>query len=293
MFNTINKKMKKNKMKKKSKAKFYTIFHVFIVIILFFLLDLWSVGHIENYSKIYEFKKNIRNGSYKIDKFPPTELSGIKLFDDFEKYYFNDKEHYQFDNHNTYNNYWNTNNFKYRFTSGVYLMHVISALGKEINPSDLLENDSLIKNPSSGKMIFADENNDEIKLILEHPERISLDNNKTILNICDNSRNRVLKKNNLSKSDFKRKYYKEKEEVGDGVLDILSFDYIINKKNNEILEPKKVNLSLMCGYNKSKRDIDYEFAIILSEIKAFNDFLVIVGFIETKMNVKEMIKKIK
>ena len=279
-------------MKKKSKAKFYTIFHVFIVIILFFLLDLWSVGHIENYSKIYEFKKNIRNGSYKIDKFPPTELSGIKLFDDFEKYYFNDKEHYQFDNHNTYNNYWNTNNFKYRFTSGVYLMHAITAVGKEINPSDLLENDSLIKNPSSDKFILADENNDEIKLIIEYPDLISLDNNKTILNICDNSRNQVLKKNNLSKSDFKRKYYKEEDNDGE-FFDTLSFDYTINNKNGEIIEPKKVNLSLMCGYNKSKRDIDYQFGIILSEIKAFDDFLAELGLVETKMNVKEMIKKIK
>ena len=289
MFNTINKKMKKNKIKKKSKAKFYTIFHVFIVIILFFLLDLWSVGHIENYSKIYEFKKNIRNGSYKIDKFPPTELSGIKLFDDFEKYFFNDKEHYQYLNHKTY---WKINNYKYRFTSGVYLMHAITAVGKEINPSDLLENDSLIKNPSSDKFILADENNDEIKLIIEYPDLISLDNNKTILNICDNSRNQVLKKNNLSKSDFKRKYYKEEDNDGE-FFDTLSFDYTINNKNGEIIEPKKVNLSLMCGYNKSKRDIDYQFGIILSEIKAFDDFLAELGLVETKMNVKEMIKKIK
>ena len=267
------------KIKKKSKAKFYTIFHVFIVIILFFLLDFNSVGNIENYLEIYKFKKNIRNGSYKIDKFPPTELSGIKLFDDFEKYYFNDKEHYQFDNHNTYNTYWNTNNFKYRFTSGVYLMHVISALGKETNPSNLFENDSLIKNPSSGKMIFADENNDEIKLILEHPERISLNNNKTILNICDNSRNQVLKKNNLSKSDFKRKYYKFKNDDHE-FMDVLSFDYIINKKNDKILEPRKVNLSLICNYDKSKWGIEYTFAIFLSEIKAFDDFFVEWGYIE-------------
>ena len=48
-------------------------------------------------------------------------------------------------------------------------------------------------------MIFADENNDKIKLIILFPEEIDLDNNKTILNICDNSRNQVLKKNNLSK----------------------------------------------------------------------------------------------
>ena len=284
------KKMKNNKMKKKSKTKFYTIFHVVFVIILFFLLDLSSVGNIENYLEIYKFKKNIRNGNFKIDKFPPTELSGIKLFDDFEKYYFNDKEHYQYLNHGTY---WKMNNHKYRFVNRSYLMHAIEGLGKDINPSDLFENDSLIKNLSSDKMIFADENNDVIKLIIEFPDLISLDNNKTILNICDNSRNQVLKKNNLSKSDFKRKYYKPKDKDYDDFMDVLSFDYIINIKNDEILEPKKVNLSLVCGYNKSKRDIDYQFGIFLSEIKAFNDFLAEVGLIETKMNLKEMIKKIK
>ena len=102
-----------------------------------------------------------------------------------------------------------------------------------------------------------------------------------------------MKKNNLSKSDFKRKYYKAKDKNYDDFMDVLSFDYIINIKNDEILEPKKVNLSLVCGYNKSKRDIDYQFGIFLSETKAFNDFLAEVGLIETKMNLKEMIKKIK
>ena len=285
------KKMKNNKMKKKSKTKFYTIFHVVFVIILFFLLDLSSVGNIENYLEIYKFKKNIRNGNYKIDKFPPTELSGIKLFDDFEKYFFNDKEHYQYSNHETY---LKINNYKYRVVQSTSLMSVINRLGKDINPSNLFENDSLIKDiPFLDKLIFADENNDKIKLIILFYDEIRLDNNKIILNICDNSRNQVLKKNNLSKSDFKRKYYKPKDKDYDDFMDVLSFDYIINIKNDEILEPKKVNLSLVCGYNKSKRDIDYQFGIFLSEIKAFNDFLAEVGLIETKMNLKEMIKKIK
>ena len=245
------------KKKKKSKAKFYTIFHVFIVIILFFLLDLSSVGNIENYLEIYEFKKNIRNGSYKINKFPPTELSGIKLFDDFEKYFFNDKEHYQFFNHKTY---WKINNYKYRVAQSISLMSMIVRLGKDINPSNLFENDSLIKNLSSDKIIFADEYSDKIKLIIEHTvDFINLDNNKIILNICDNSRNQVLKKNNLLKSDFKRKYYKTKDD--DNFSDILSFDYTINNKNGEILEPKKVNLSLICSYDKSKSGIRYEFGM--------------------------------
>lgn len=281
--------MKNNKIKKKSKAKFYTIFHVVFVIILFFLLDLSSVGNIENYLEIYKFKKNIRNGNYKIDKFPPTELSGIKLFDDFEKYFFTDKEHYQYANHKSY---WKINNYKYRVAQSISLMSMINQLGKDINPSNLFENDSLIKDIQFlDKLILADENNDKIKLIILFPEEIDLDNNKIILNICDNSRNQVLKKNNLSKSDFKRKYYKAKDD--DEFMDVLSFDYIINIKNDEILEPKKVNLSLICHYDKSKRDIDYQFAILLSEIKAFNDFFDEWGLIETKMNVKEMIKKIK
>ena len=281
--------MKNNKIKKKSKAKFYTIFHVVFVIILFFLLDLSSVGNIENYLEIYKFKKNIRNGNYKIDKFPPTELSGIKLFDDFEKYFFNDKEHYQYSNHETY---LKINNYKYRVVQSTSLMSVINRLGKDINPSNLFENDSLIKDiPFLDKLIFADENNDKIKLIILFYDEIRLDNNKIILNICDNSRNQVLKKNNLLKSDFKRKYYKKKDD--DEFVDILSFDYIINNKNGEILEPKKVNLSLACYYEKYATRINYEFSIVLSEVKAFNDLNTEFGLIETKMNVKEMIKKIK
>ncbi len=76
--------MKKNKTKSKSAA--YPLLQVFIVIVIFLLIEFWSVGSFENYKKMSEFKNGLLSKDFKFKQFPPNELFGVKLYDDFEKY---------------------------------------------------------------------------------------------------------------------------------------------------------------------------------------------------------------
>jgi len=79
--------MKKvTKVKNNRKPYIYTAINISVVIIIFAILNLWSVGDFENYKKISEFRNGLLSKDFKFKQFPLNELLGVKLYDNFEKY---------------------------------------------------------------------------------------------------------------------------------------------------------------------------------------------------------------
>ena len=74
------------KKKTKSESAAYPLLQVFIVIVIFLLIDFWSVGSFENYKKMSDFRSKILSDDIKLNKFPSDELFGIKLFDKIDNY---------------------------------------------------------------------------------------------------------------------------------------------------------------------------------------------------------------
>jgi hypothetical protein len=231
--------MKKNKTKSKSAA--YPLLQVFIVIVIFLLIEFWSVGSFENYKKMSEFKNGLLSKDFKFKQFPPNELFGIKLYDDFEKYLFVNKDKFKLRD-------LNNNKYYYEFDATRSGKNRI----KHINPLpgyfDEIE-------------IYAKENGEIVGIIGGFDT--SLYNNHNLLNVCTKTRNSFLKKHNLSKLNFKNEYYLE---TGDEFYDFKNFDLLI--KNNN------ARFSIVCGYDINRRSNEYIVIFFLYDINLWKDLII-------------------
>ena len=228
-------------MKKiKSKSTAYPLLQVFIVIVIFLLINFWSVGRFENYKKISEFKNGLLSKDFKFKQFPPNELFGIKLYDDFEKYLFVNKDKFKLRD-------LNNNKYYYEFDATRSGKNRI----KHINPLpgyfDEIE-------------IYAKENGEIVGIIGGFDT--SLYNNHNLLNVCTKTRNSFLKKHNLSKLNFKNEYYLE---TGDEFYDFKNFDLLI--KNNN------ARFSIICGSNINISSINYLIVFFLHDVNLWNDMV--------------------
>ncbi len=68
------------------KPYIYTAINISVVVIIFAILNLWSVGDFKNYKKISEFRNGLLSKDFRFKQFPPKEFLDIKLYDNFEKY---------------------------------------------------------------------------------------------------------------------------------------------------------------------------------------------------------------
>ena len=233
-------------MKKKSKSAAYPLLQVFIVIVIFLLIDFWSVGSFENYKKMSDFRSKILSDDIKLNKFPSDELFGIKLFDKIDNYLLE----------GTKISVENANNKKY-----LEISHSKSSNAKykfKIEVSSLDEH-----------IVVASEDR-RIKMIIgADDDMLRLKGNNNFSNICTNSRNAFLKKHNLPKSSFIREFYHDSvkgaqpKEFYDDFFDFLSIDYAVNNKNVELSKSEKVRLSIACLYDIDQNQIEYGFALLL------------------------------
>jgi hypothetical protein len=227
-------------MKKiKSKSTAYPLLQVFIVIVIFLSLNLWSIGDFENYKKISEFKNGLLSKDFKFKQFPPNEFFGVKLYDDFEKYLLVNKSEIDVDE---------INNSKY--------YDIREKEIKSINPLPEYFDDT---------KVIANENG-EIVGILTGVD-ITLYNNNNFLNFCTKTRNSFLKQHNLSRLNFNKEYYVEDEkEYYDESYDFKNFDLQINNNN--------ARFSIVCGYDINQSSIKYMIILFLYDINFWKDIMI-------------------
>ena len=257
--------MKKNKIKKKSKAKFYTIFHVFIVIILFFLLDLWSVGDFKNYKKMSDFRSDILESDIKFDEFPPRKLFGVKLYDDIKKYTLKDTEAKEIE-------------INGKIYTGFYYDTKNDSLKKRFKVK--------VTPPFEEYGVMARENG-EVVLIVSAIEDMKLENNNNFLKVCTNTRDTFLKNQNFLKSDFERRYFKETAFFHD----FLSTDYTVDKKIGELSKSEKARFSIVCEYKINQSSIDYRFIVVLSDIDMIENAFIKENMVEINIIPNDLIRK--
>ena len=220
--------------KNKSKSTAYPLLQVFIVIVIFLSLNLWSVGDFENYKKISEFRNGLLSKDFKFKQFPPKEFLGVKLYDDFEKYLLVSKDELKLRD---------VNNNKYYFIS------------KNIKfPNPLPE--YFDKNG-----IIANENGEIVGILARFD--ITLNNNNNFLNFCTKTRNSFLKQHNLSKLNFKNEYYSKGDDEFD---DFKNFDLQINNNN--------ARFSIVCGYDIDRSSIEYIIFFLLYDINYWKDVMI-------------------
>jgi len=246
--------------KNNRKSYIYTAINISVVVIIFAILNLWSIGDFENYKKISGFKSKILSDDIKFNKSPPTELFGIKLFGDIdnhllEKTRIHDEK---------------ANNKKF-----VYIEHDTESSSKRRKFK--------IETSSSFQEYFASAGEDrKINVIFAMTDPfIELKGNKNFSKACSDARNKFLKRNNLKKTDFKNKFYIDSHKgatsksIHDSFADLLSIDYIVNKNNDGVLKAEKVRLSIVCIYEINLKSIEYGFALMLYSVEAFQDLFVI------------------
>jgi hypothetical protein len=224
-------------MKKiKSKSTAYPLLQVFIVIVIFLLINFWSVGRFENYKKMSEFKNGLLSKNFKFKQFPPNEFLGVKLYDDFEKYLLVNKNEIRVNEVNN-TKYYEIKKKQIKFTNP--------------HPEFLDNNIAFIAN-ENGKIegIFA-------------VHEIKLKNNNNFLNFCTKARNSFLRQHNLSKLNFKNEYFYT--EDGEEFFDSINFDLLI--KNNN------ARFSIICGSNINISSINYLIVFFLHDVNLWNDMV--------------------
>jgi len=217
------------------KPYIYTAINISVVVIIFAILNLWSIGDFENYKKISKFKSVFLSKSLNFKKSPPNELFGVKLYDNFEKYLLVNKSEIRIDEFN---------NTKY--------YEIISNSEKKIKFTNPLP--EYIEHVE-----FYVKENGEIAGI-NFGYEIRLNNNNNILNFCTKTRNSFLRQHNLSKLNFNNEYYilNDKE-----FFDFKSFDFQINNNN--------ARFSIACAYQIKEKSIDYIFILFLHDVNMWKD----------------------
>ena len=258
--------MKKNKNKSKSAA--YPLLQVFIVIVIFLLIDFWSVGSFENYKKMSGFRRAILTSDFKFKEFPPNELFGIKLFDNIEKYLLVDKEQIRKNNIN----------------NKVYLKIWQSSHSKEpklkfTNPIPL--NAEEIE-------IYAKENGEIVGILVGYELEL---NSNNFLKVCTNTRSAFLKKHNLSKLDFKNEYFKESKTYPKTFFDFKNFDFTIKSKNEEISKPQEVRFTIFCVHDIYRNNIDYAFVFFIHNLILWHDLVNEHSIVPTNKITNDLITK--
>ena len=242
------------------KSYIYTAINISVVVIIFAILNLWSIGDFENYKKISDFKSKILSDDIKFNKSPPTELFGIKLFDDIDNYLLEKTRIHDE----------KANNKKF-----VYIEHDTERSSKRSKFK--------IETSSSFQEYFASAGEDrKVNVIFAiNDPFIKLKGNKNFSKACSDARNKFLKRKNLQKKDFKNKFYIDSHKgatsksIHDSFADFLSIDYIVNKNNDGVLKSEKVRLSIVCIYEINLKSIEYGFALMLYSVEAFQDLFVI------------------
>ena len=228
--------MSQSKTKKKNqKSYMYPAIGVATIIIIFIILNFWSIGDPKNYKKISEFKSGILSKDFKFKQFPPNELLGLKLYDDFEKYLLVNKSEIKINEKNNHK-YYDIGKKNIKFT----------------NPfPEYFEDFEFVAN-EDGKLvgIFAG-------------RKISLKNNNNFLNFCTKTRNLFLKQHNLSKLNFINEYYNN--DMGD-FYDFKSYDFQIDNNSTRF--------SIICSHDINISSIDYTFFFFFYDINLFKDLMI-------------------
>ena len=220
------------------KPYIYTAINISVVVIIFAILNLWSVGDFKNYKKISEFRNGLLSKDFKFKQFPPNEFLDIKLYDDFEKYLLVNKSGIELDE---------ANNNKY--------YAIISNTEKKIKFTNPL--------PEYFEDIeFMAKENGEITGIVSG-YKIYLNNNNNFLNFCTKTRNSFLKKHNLSKLNYNNEYYYEDEHK---FYDFKNFDFKMNNNN--------ARFSIVCGYDINQSSIKYMIILFLYDINFWKDIMI-------------------
>ena len=222
--------MKKNNQK----LYIYPFVGVLLVIIIFAILSLWSIGDFENYKKISKFKDGILSKDFKFKKFPPDELFGLKLYDDFEKYLLVNKSEIRIDE---------VNNTKYY---DIY------------NPEKKIKFTNPFPEYFDEFEFYVKENGEISSLAGGH--EIRLDNNNNILNFCTKTRDSFFRQHSLTKLNFKSEYYWIDD---DGFLDFKNFDFKINNKSTRF--------QIGCFYEIKEKSIRYLFVLFLIDVSLWKD----------------------
>ena len=217
------------------KPYIYTAINISVVVIIFAILNLWSVGNFENYKKISEFRNGLLSKDFKFKQFPPNEFFGVKLYDDFEKYLLVNKSEIDVDD---------INNTKYY---------------------DIEEKQIKFANPLpeyfEETVVIANENGEIVGILTGH--EINLNNNNNFLNFCTKTRNSFLRQHNLSKLNFNNEYY---DDDNDDFYDFKNFDFQINNNN--------VRFSIVCGYDINISSIDYMIILFLFDVNLWKDLMI-------------------
>ena len=219
------------------KPYIYTAINISVVVIIFAILNLWSVGDFENYKKISEFRNGLLSKDFKFKQFPPNEFLDIKLYDNFEKYLLVNKSEISIND---------TNNYKY-----------YDIQKKEIKSTNPLPEYLLDKNIS----IIANQNDEIVGILALH--KIKLKNNNNFLNFCTKTRNSFLKKHNLSKLNYNNEYYYEDEHK---FYDFKNFDFKMNNNN--------ARFSITCGYEIKDNSIEYMLIFFLYDVNMWKDIVI-------------------
>ena len=258
--------MKKNKTKSKSAA--YPLLQVFIVIVIFLLIEFWSVGSFENYKKMSEFKNGLLSKDFKFKQFPPNELFGIKLYDDFEKYLFVNKDKFKLRD-------LNNNKYYYEFDATRSGKNRI----KHINP---------LPGYFDEIGIYAKENGEIVGILVGYELEL---NSNNFLKVCTNTRSAFLKKHNLSKLDFKNEYFKESKKYPKTFFDFKNFDFTIKSKNEEISKPQEVRFTIFCVHDIYRNNIDYAFVFFIHDPILWHDLVNEHSIVPTNKITNDLITK--
>ena len=170
-------------------------------------------------------------------QFPPNELFGVKLYDDFEKYLLVNKNEIELNE---------VNNIKY--------YEIISSVEKKIKFTNPLPE------YFEDHEFYAKENGEIAGIISGY--KIKLNNNNNFLNFCTKTRNSFLRQHNLSKLNFKDEYYIEDD---DEFLDFKNFDFQINNNN--------ARFSIVCGYQIRKNSIKYVLILFLYDVNFWKNLV--------------------
>ena len=220
--------MKKNNQK----SYIFSAIGISLVITIFVMLSLLSIGDFENYKKISKFRNGLLSQDFKLKQFPPKEFLDIKLYDDFEKYLLVNKSEIDIDD---------INNSKYY---------------------DIRDKEMKYNNPLPEYFdeinVLANENSQIVGIAAAH--EIKLMNNNNFLNFCKKTRNSFLKQHNLSKLNFKNKYYYRQKSY---FYDFKDFDLQINNNN--------ARFSIVCGYDINSNSIDYMIIFLLYDVNFWKD----------------------
>ena len=220
-------------MKKNNQNPYiYPVVSVLVVVIIFAILNFWSVGDFENYKKISKFRNGLLSKDFKFKQFPPKEFLDIKLYDNFEKYLLVNKSEIDIDD---------INNSKYY----------------DIREKEIKYNNPLPEYFNDVEFV-ANEDGEIVGIISGFD--IRLDNNKNFLNFCAKTRNSFLNQHNLSKLNFKDEYYWEDENE---FYDFKNFDFKINNNN--------ARFSIVCATRISKYSIEYGIIFFLHDVNLWKD----------------------